>query len=476
MVSTGSTGGVTIEETPIPGLLVVRLDRRTDDRGWFAESWQREKMTALGLPDFGPVQANVAWNARRGTTRGLHAEPWDKLVTVVSGSAYGAWVDLRAGDTFGTTYAVALEPGLAVFVPRGVGNGYQTTADATAYSYLVNDHWRADAHYVAVDHADPSLAIAWPIPPAERIVSERDRTAPPLADVNPVPVRTPLVIGADGQIGRALVSTFPGARGITRAELDLTDVAALERWPWREHDVVINAAAYTAVDAAETSDGRRSAWRVNAHGPAALARLATRHGFILVHFSTDYVYDGTLVEHVEDEPLSPLGVYGQSKAAGDIAVATTPRHYVLRTSWVVGDGANFVRTMARLADEGAKPEVVDDQVGRLGFADEVARAARHLLDRRAPYGTYHVTNAGVPTSWADVARAVFELRGRDPADVRPVSTQEYAAGRAAAPRPASSVLSLAKLEATGFEPEDQLRALRVYCAAESRRAGSSRSG
>jgi dTDP-4-dehydrorhamnose 3,5-epimerase/reductase len=462
--------------TPIPGLLVVRLDRRTDDRGWFAESWQREKMTALGLPDFGPVQANVAWNARRGTTRGLHAEPWDKLVTVVSGSAYGAWVDLRAGDTFGTTYAVTLEPGVAVFVPRGVGNGYQTTSDATAYTYLVNDHWRPDAHYVAVDHADPALAIAWPIPPAERIVSERDRTAPPLADVDPVPVRTPLVIGADGQLGRALLGALPEARGVTKADLDLTDAGALEGWAWREHDIVINAAAYTAVDAAETSDGRRTAWRVNVQGPAALARLATRHGFTLVHFSTDYVYDGTLAEHVEDEPLSPLGVYGQSKAAGDVAVATTPRHYIIRTSWVVGDGANFVRTMARLADEGAKPEVVNDQVGRLGFADEVARAALHLLGRRAPYGTYHATNAGAPTSWADVARAVFELRGRDPQDVRPVTTEEYTAGRDIAPRPASSVLSLAKLEATGFLPEDQLRALRAYCDAESPRAGSSRSG
>jgi dTDP-4-dehydrorhamnose 3,5-epimerase len=452
-----------VEEIPIPGLLVLRLDLHRDDRGWFEELWQREKMTALGLPDFGPVQANVAWNRERGTTRGMHGEPWDKLVTVTSGAAFGAWVDLRAGDTFGATYAVELEPGVAVFVPRGVGNGYQTTADATAYSYLVNDHWRADAHYVAVDHADPTLAIEWPIPPAERILSERDRSAPSLTEVTAVPVRTPLVIGADGQIGRALLAALPDARGVTRQELDLTDFESLERWPWREHDVVINAAAYTAVDAAETPEGRRTAWSVNAEGPATLARLATRHGFTLVHFSTDYVYDGTLAEHDEDEPLSPLGVYGQSKAAGDVAVATAPRHYVVRTSWVVGDGANFVRTMVRLADEGAKPEVVDDQVGRLSFADEVARATRHLLDRDAPYGTYHVSNAGPPTSWADIARAVFELRGRNPEDVRPVSTEEYAAGRAAAPRPASSVLSLAKLEAIGFEPEDQLTALRTYC-------------
>src|SRR4051794_20723748 len=364
----------TVEQTPIPGLLVVRLDRREDERGWFEEAWQRERMTALGLPDFGPVQANVAWNRRRGTTRGMHAEPWDKLVAVTSGAAHGAWVDLRKGDGFGTAYAVRLEPGVAVFVPRGVANGYQTTADATAYIYLVNDHWSPEVPYVVVDHADPALAIPWPIPPDQRIVSERDRSAPSLADATPVPDRVALVIGAEGQVGRALLAAFPGARGVTRAELDLTDTRGVERWPWREHDIVLNAAAYTAVDEAESDDGRRRAWEVNATAPSVLARLAARHAFTLVHFSTDYVYDGRTAEHDEEEPLAPLGVYGQSKAAGDMAVAVAPRHYLIRTSWMTGAGANFVRTLARLADEGASPSVVDDQIGRLGFADEVARA------------------------------------------------------------------------------------------------------
>jgi dTDP-4-dehydrorhamnose 3,5-epimerase len=453
----------TIERTPIPGLLVLRLDLHRDDRGWFEEVWQRERMTALGLPDFGPVQANVAWNAARGTTRGMHAEPWDKLVTVTSGAAHGAWVDLRAGDTFGATYQVGLEPGVAVFVPRGVGNGYQTTADATAYSYLVNDHWRLDVTYVAVDHADPALAIDWPLPPEGRVLSDRDRDAPRLADVDRVPVRRPLVLGA-GQVGRALLAAFPGARGVSRADLDLSDDDALAAWPWREHDLVLNAAAYTAVDAAETPEGRRTAWAVNAGGPAALARLAVHHGFALVHFSTDYVYDGTTPEHLEDEPPAPLGVYGQSKAAGDLAVTAAPRHYLLRTSWVVGDGHNFVRTMTRLADEGATPSVVADQVGRLAFTDEIARAARHLVDADAAFGTYHVSNGGPPMSWADVAREVFVLRGRSAEDVTPVTTEEYAAGRAGAVRPASSVLSLDKLLATGFEPVDARAALRHYVA------------
>jgi dTDP-4-dehydrorhamnose 3,5-epimerase len=457
--------GPTVETTPIPGLLVLRLDLHRDERGWFQEVWQREQMASLGLADFMPVQANLAWSDARGTTRGLHAEPWDKLVTVPAGAAYGAWVDLRAGGTVGTVFVTSLEPGIAVFVPRGVANGYQTTVDGTACSYLVTDHWRPDLAYTAVDHADAALAIAWPVPPEERILSDRDRTAPLLAEVDAIAVRTPLVLGAEGQVGRALLAAFPAARGVTRADLDVTDAAGLERWPWREHDVVLNAAAYTAVDAAETPEGRRSAWSVNAESPARLAALAARHGFTLVQFSSDYVYEGLAAEHDETEPLAPLGVYGQSKAAGDVAVATAPRHYVVRTSWVVGDGANFVRTMARLADEDASPTVVHDQVGRLTFADEVARATRHLVESRAAYGTYHVSNGGPPMSWADVAVEVFRLRGRRPEDVTPVTGEEYAVGRDLAPRPASSVLSLRKLSATGFEPADAREALRAYVSA-----------
>jgi dTDP-4-dehydrorhamnose 3,5-epimerase len=463
--------GPIVETTPIPGLLVLRLDLQRDERGWFEELWQRERMIPLGLPDFTPVQANIAWNEVRGTTRGLHAEPWDKLVAISAGRAYGAWVDLRAGATFGTAFGSDLEPGIAVFVPRGVANGYQTTEDATACSYLVTDHWRPDLTYVAVDHADPALAIAWPIPPEQRRLSVRDRTAPTLTEVVPLAIRTPLVLGADGQLGRALLAAFPAARGLSQADLDLTDAAALEAWPWREHDVVLNAAAYTAVDAAETPEGRRTAWSVNARSPAALATLAARHGFTLVHFSTDYVYDGQIAEHHEEEPFAPLGVYAQSKAAGDVAVATAPRHYVVRTSWLVGDGPNFVRTMVRLADDGVSPRVVDDQVGRLTFADDLARATRHLVDVGAPYGTYHVSNAGPPMSWADVAVEVFRLRNRSPDDVTHVTSEEYseeyAEGHGLAPRPASSVLSLRKLAATGYEPAEAMEALRAYVEAMS---------
>ena len=142
-----------------------------------------------------------------------------------------------------------------------------------------------------------------------------------------------------------------------------------------------------------------------------------------------------------------------------VAAATAPRHYVLRTSWVIGEGKNFVRTIQRLAADGVSPSVVDDQVGRLTFATELSRATRHLLDVGAAYGTYNVSNGGDPTSFADVAKAVFELSGRSADDVSPVTTEEYFAGKDLAPRPLRSVLDLTKLRATGFEPEDAMTAL-----------------
>lgn len=444
--------------TPIPGLTVWDLPVHGDNRGWFKENWQREKMTALGLPDFGPVQNNISFNDAAGTTRGIHAEPWDKFVSVATGRIFGAWVDLRDGPTFGAVFTAELDPSQAVFVPRGVGNAFQTLAPDTAYVYLVNDHYSPDAQYVSVNLADETLAIDWPIPLERAELSAKDRTHPRLADIQPVAPRKTLVLGADGQVGRALRAEYgddPSVEFVTREQVDLSgDLESVLRW--QDYDTVINAAAYTAVDAAETPTGRADAWAVNVTGVAALARIATARGLTLVHLSSDYVFDGTSDSpYREDDPIAPLGVYGQTKAAGDQIIATVPRHYILRTSWVIGDGRNFVRTMASLAERGVDPSVVDDQVGRLTFTPELARAIRHLTTTGAPYGTYNVTGSGPAMSWADIARRVFELSGHDPARVTGVSTEAYfsSATGAVAPRPRNSVLDTQKLESTGFIPE-----------------------
>ncbi|WP_417562166.1 sugar nucleotide-binding protein [Microbacterium sp.] len=454
--------------TSIPGLVVWELPVHGDNRGWFKENWQREKMTAAGLPDFGPVQNNISFNDAVGTTRGIHAEPWDKFVSVAAGRIFGAWVDLREGPTFGAVFTCELDPSRAIFVPRGVGNAYQTLEPDTAYTYLVNDHWSPDASYTFLNLADETAAIAWPIPLDQAELSAKDAAHPRLADVTPVPQRTTLVLGANGQLGRALRTELGDAAHIeyvTRADLDLASPTLASARRWRDYDTIVNAAAYTAVDAAETVDGRRDAWAANVTGVAALSRVARENGITLVHVSSDYVFDGVLDRaYREDDPVCPLGVYGQTKAAGDALVSAVPRHYVVRTSWVIGDGKNFVRTMASLAERGVDPRVVDDQIGRLTFTDDLARGIHHLLSTHAPFGTYNLTSSGEPASWADIARRVFELTGHDPARVTGVSTDEYFASATApvAPRPRNSVLDLARIGASGFDLTDQGDALARY--------------
>lgn len=455
-----------VHPTDIPGLLIVDLPVHGDSRGWFKENWQRAKMTALGLPDFAPVQHNVSFNDERGVTRGIHAEPWDKYVSVVTGAIFGAWVDLREGPTHGQVVTCEIGPDRAVFVPRGVGNSYQTLEPATAYSYLVTEHWSPAARdrYTFVALHDTSLGIDWPIPLEETIRSEADLGHPLLADS--IPVRRPhtLVLGAGGQLGRALLATLPNAVGLTRAECDLADPASVDALDLADVDAIVNAAAYTAVDAAETQEGRRDAWAINVSGVAQLVRRARERGIPLVHVSSDYVFDGAGGQYDEDSAPCPLGVYGQTKAAGDALVATHEKHYLVRTSWVVGDGANFVATMASLADRGISPTVVDDQVGRLTFTADLAAGIAHLLSTGAPYGTYNLSNTGRSQSWADIAADIFELRGRDRGDVTPVSTETYAAGKAMAPRPPHSTLTLDKLRATGFVPAPQKVRLREFVA------------
>ena len=460
--------------TPIPGLTIWELPVHGDNRGWFKENWQREKMIAAGMPDFGPVQHNISFNDAAGTTRGIHAEPWDKYISVGSGRIFGAWVDLRHGSTFGVVFTAELDPSRAVFVPRGVANSFQTLEPNTVYSYLVNDHYAPDVAYPSVNPADETLAIEWPIPLERAELSAKDRAQGPLVDIIPIPPRKILVIGAGGQLGRALRAAYAETAHIDfagRADVDLTSGNLIAARPWSEYDTIINAAAYTAVDAAETAEGRVAAWAANVSGAAALVNVAAEQRLTLVHLSSDYVFDGTASRpYREDDPIAPLGVYGQTKAAGDQIISTLDRHYILRTSWVIGDGRNFVRTMLSLAERGVDPAVVDDQFGRLTFTSELARAIQHLLQTRAPYGTYNVTGSGSVTSWADVARRTFALAGHDPVRVRGVSTAEYfsKATSPVAPRPANSVLDLTKIESNGFVPTNADETLETYVHRESR--------
>ena len=264
-----------------------------------------------------------------------------------------------------------------------------------------------------------------------------------------------VIAGANGQVGQALQKVYPQALALDRKQLDITNQKAINEFNWDNVKVIINAAAWTDVDGAENPSNYDLVKAVNVDATRYLATAASQHGLTIVTFSSDYVFDGFQPIHSEDEPFSPLNVYGKTKADGDLAATTITKHYIIRTSWVIGDGRNFVSIMQDLAARDIKPSVVNDQIGRLTFTDTLARGIKHLLETNAPYGTYNLTNEGQPTSWAEIAKIVFEKSGKSPSDIQPVSTAEYFTDKPnTAKRPLQSTLDLTKIEKTGFIPED----------------------
>lgn len=260
-----------------------------------------------------------------------------------------------------------------------------------------------------------------------------------------------LVTGSAGQLGSDLLRALAGgdAVGCDRTELDVADAdsvaAAFARY---RPTVVVNAAAFTAVDDAEGHP--EPAFRVNAVGPGVLAEACAAAGALLVHVSTDYVFDGSAREpYAEDATVCPASVYGRSKAAGERAVLDCGSGYVVRTAWVYGArGRNFVKTMVALEAREREVRVVDDQRGSPTWSLDLANGLVELAERRPPAGIYHCTNAG-DTTWYGLARAVFEELGADPDRVRPTTTAEFPRP---APRPAFSVLSQVRWIGAGLRP------------------------
>ena len=181
---------VKVTPSDLEGLYVVDLVVHEDSRGSFREAYQREKMEALGLPPLGPVQWNVSENGRRGTLRGIHAEPWEKYIHVIAGEVFAAIVDLRqASKTFRQVRTFTLDRTRALFVGRGLGNSYQVLSDGTIYGYLISAHWNPALRYIGIAWNDPELGIRWPLPIGPADLSAKDSALPSLrqalADAGP---------------------------------------------------------------------------------------------------------------------------------------------------------------------------------------------------------------------------------------------------------------------------------------------------
>jgi dTDP-4-dehydrorhamnose reductase len=269
-----------------------------------------------------------------------------------------------------------------------------------------------------------------------------------------------LVTGAGGMLGRDLLAALSRAgvdaaavTALDRSTLDITDptaVTAAVEAATGAGDVVVNCAAWTAVDDAESREAE--AFAANAVGPQLLARACAAIGARLVQPSTDYVFDGTATSpYPVDAPAAPRSAYGRTKAAGEWAVrAELPQgHWILRTAWLYGEhGPSFVRTMARLEAEREFVDVVDDQHGQPTWTRDLADRIVALVDADAPVGTYHACASG-QTSWHGLATEVFDLLGADPARVRRTSSAAFVRP---APRPAYSVLDLSGWDKAGLAP------------------------
>ena len=273
-----------------------------------------------------------------------------------------------------------------------------------------------------------------------------------------------LVVGANGMLGRDLMTVLPGElRGVDIGEIDITSLDSVRTVVVTlKPEVVVNAAAYTNVDDCETN--RDLAFAVNGDGVGHLARVSADIGAKLVHISTDYVFDGGKGSpYREDDPTGPLSVYGQSKLLGEQNARLNPDHLIIRTQWLYGlHGKNFVETMLRLATERTELSVVDDQIGSPTWTVDLARAIRALVETGCR-GTYHAANAGF-CSWNEFARAIFAAAGVK-ITVKPMTTTEL---NRPAPRPLYSTLDCGKLARdSGFTPQDWRAALKTYLSLRS---------
>lgn len=264
-------------------------------------------------------------------------------------------------------------------------------------------------------------------------------------------------------MGRALNDFYGGNEAVRLVNTDVEDLNITDKQEVMEKireivpDIIINCAAHTQVDACETDEER--AYQINAAGPYHLSLAANEVDAVLVHISSDYVFDGKKEgAYVEGDPYNPQSVYGKTKLEGEELVRNTVcRHFIVRTEWLYGEGKNFVNTMLKLSEINDSVRVVNDQYGAPTSAEEVVKVI-DLLCHSEKYGTYHATCEGV-CSWAEFTEKIFELCGKT-TEVIPVSTEEYGA---AAKRPANSVLDNKRLrENFGYQMADWEDALKKY--------------
>ena len=283
-----------------------------------------------------------------------------------------------------------------------------------------------------------------------------------------------LITGANGMLAKSVRKRLEKGNELICtdvADLDITDEkAVLEYVKNVKPEYIINCAAYTAVDKAETAG--EIVEKINADGPKNLAKAAKENDSILVHVSTDYVFGGDLdisKEYKEDDPKKPVTAYGITKLHGEEYIEqNTDKYYIFRTAWLYGDGNNFVRTMLKLGETKDELNVVSDQHGSPTYAEDLANFIGQAIEKKIPYGVYHATNEGF-TTWYDFTKAIFEYTGII-CKVNPVTTEKYIEMMkiTQAKRPKNSQMSKDKLKAQGIEVPEWEDGLKRYLKEEGK--------
>ncbi len=282
-----------------------------------------------------------------------------------------------------------------------------------------------------------------------------------------------LITGSNGMLAKSVKNRLTGNELICTdvKDLDITDLeAVLKLTKEVSPDYIINCAAFTAVDKAETAG--EIVEKINANGPGNLAKAAKENDAVLVHISTDYVFGGELdieKDYKEDDPKAPITAYGITKLHGEEQVQeNTDKYYIFRTAWLYGDGNNFVRTMLKLGEDKDEISVVADQHGSPTYAEDLANIIGQAIEKQIPYGIYHATNQGY-TTWYDFTKAIFEYAGIN-CHVNAVTTEQYIEMMkiTQAKRPKNSQLSKEKLLTQGIEVPEWEDALKRYLIKEGK--------
>lgn len=443
-----------VTKTHIKGLLIIETDVFSDNRGWFTETYTKNKFIENGIDtDF--IQENHSYSSNSGTLRGIHFQinpkAQNKLIRCTRGAIIDTVVDLRKGsDTYKQWFSIELssENKKQLYIPKGFGHAFLTITDDVEVQYKVDEYYSKE-HDRSIRYDDPEIGIKWGI--VNPILSEKDLNAPVLKESDVDFSIKVLVTGAKGQLGydvvRKLTELGIEHRGVDLNDFDITDGEQTNDYIFNyKPDVVIHCAAYTAVDQAE--DDKERCYVINAEGTRNIAEACKRIDAKMVYISTDYVFGGKGVEpHLEEEPTNPVNYYGYSKEQGEIAVKDLlDKYFIIRTSWVYGkNGNNFVKTMLKLAQKKDKINVVSDQIGAPTYSKDLAVLICDMIQTKN-YGVYHGVNEGY-CSWYEFALKIYEIVGIN-IKVNPIASSDY---HSKAKRPMNSRLSKKSLDKNGFK-------------------------